>query len=166
MLRQSENSPRILRSMPRAPDPLTARQLFYQVKSDIASIQRNGGLVYESIEPAVGQLVAARLDEDPEVESTCVRLNYNPVRKELTVTMPTWICNSHSSWMKTELGFAPLRGFFDDEEWERLKFAAGTSKSLLTYHASKYLYLSHCRLSLIFSSLSGRVETAGPIPWG
>lgn len=133
--------------MPRAPDPLTARQLFYQVKTDIASIQRTGGLVYENIEPAVGQLVAARLDEDPEVESTCVRLNYNPVRKELTVTMSTWICNSHSSWMKTELGFALLRGFFDDEEWERLKFAAGRSKF---FPVSANL---SCKQILIFESL-------------
>lgn len=32
-------------------------------------------LVYESIEPAVGKLVAANLDEDLDVKSCCIKLN-------------------------------------------------------------------------------------------
>ena len=125
MLRQAERS---LRSTPTEAKPLTARQLFYRAKTDIRSISREQELVYDNIEPAVGQLVAASLDEDPEVEARCVRLNYYPITKKLTITMPTWIHDSHSSWMKTELGFALRQGFFDDEEWESLKFSVGTGK--------------------------------------
>ena len=115
-------------STPSESRPLTARQLFYQAKDDIRSISRDGELVYDNIQPAVGQLVAASLDEDPEVEARRVRVNYYPLTQKLTITMPTWIHDSHSSWMKTELGFALRRGFFDDEEWESLKFSVGTGK--------------------------------------
>lgn len=76
----------------------------------------------------MGQLVAASLDEDCEVESACLQLSYNPVKKELAIRMPTWIHDSHAIWVRMELGYGLTSGFFDNEGWERLKFAMGTSK--------------------------------------
>lgn len=107
MLCQGEQHARSLRTSSLSQfKPLTARQLFHQARSDILSTSRELELVYDNMERAVSQLVAASLDEDLEVEARCICLNYYPITKKLTITMPTWIHDSHSSWMKTGLGFA------------------------------------------------------------
>lgn len=129
MLHQGEQSAKSLRSnTPSQSTSLTPRQLFYKVKDDIRAISKDQELTYDNIQPAVGQLVAASLDEDSDVEARSIRLNYYSITQQLIITMPTWVHDSHSSWVKTELGFALRQGFFSDEEWETMKFSVGTGK--------------------------------------
>lgn len=119
---------KVLRSQSASePSPLTPQQFFHDLKSSILAHKGTGLLYFKDIDPETGHLVAASLDH-PDIETQCVRVNFNSLSRELTVTMPTQFHDVHVCWMKNELIQATLSGFLTMNENFKLQFSVGTSK--------------------------------------
>lgn len=109
-----------------------AHRLFHRVRNGILAQNCPEHLSYEFIEPEIGFQVALALDEDGSIESEYVRIDYNSLTRQLTVTSASILHGCYLDWISKELTFALTSGFFTVDGFKHLELSAITSMPYLS----------------------------------